>query len=184
MPANTLSIEANRSPTGLITVNEGQYPPMVYLKTSNRLFRFVDTGEVVLRPYPSASTATHEPSDFMEAMLDLHSVKWMAEEEDDVEPSNDTIERAQRVLERLYRTFPRPYAVYPMMDGDVAVEAHTKPGTDVTVICDSDGSYRCLSYIDDEFNRVRFDRLDEMLSPSVIDAFIITSPDSYIQSLW
>ena len=135
-------------------------------------------------PSESASTATPEPSDLIEAMIDLHSVKRMAEDDDDIVPSNDTINRAKRVLERLYRRFPRPYSVYPMMDGDIAVEAHTKPGTDVTVICDSDGSYRCLAYIDDEFSRIRFDELDEMLSPAVIDVFIRTNPDSHTQSLW
>ena len=184
MPTSTHATSSNVFSDSVTVANEDQHYMVIRLENSNHLFRMIDTGEVVWEPAESASTATYGPRDLIEAMLDLHSVRRMAEEDDDVVPSDDTVERAKKVLEGLYRAFPRPYSVYPMMEGDIAVEAHTKPGTDVTVICDSDGSYRCLMYIDDEFRRIRFCELGEMFSPAVIDAFIRTSPDSYIQSLW
>ena len=109
-----------------------------------------------------------DPPDLVEALLDLYGVRRVAEENGGVLPEADALPGAERILRAMYRTAPRPYAVYPMPDGDIAIDAHSPRGTKVVVMCDPDGSARCLVYIDEEFDR------REYHDPSVI-------PDSFIR---
>jgi hypothetical protein len=111
-----------------------------------------------------------DPPDLVEALLDLYGVRRVAEENGGVLPEADALPGAERILRAMYRTAPRPYAVYPMPDGDIAIDAHSPQGTKVVVMCDPDGSARCLVYIDEEFDR------REYHDPSVI-------PDSFIREV-
>ena len=111
-----------------------------------------------------------DPPDLVEALLDLYGVRRVAEENGGVLPEADALPGAERILRAMYRTAPRPYAVYPMPDGDIAIDAHSPRGTKVVVMCDPDGSARCLVYIDEEFDR------REYHDPSVI-------PDSFIREV-
>ena len=113
------------------------------------------------------STKSSDPPDLVEALLDLHSVQKVAEENGDLIPEPDALPKVERVLRALYKNAPRPYAVYPMPDGDIAIDAHSPKGTKLVVICDPDGSARCLVYLNEKFDR------REYKDPSVI-------PDSFI----
>ena len=123
-----------------------------------------------------------EPSDLVEALLDLYSSPKVAEEDGDVVPEEHALQKAERVLRAVYRAAPRPYSVYPMSDGDIAIDAHTPHGTKVVVMCDPNASARCLVHIDGEFSQQNYD------DPSIIpDRFIMdalertrTVPTSYL----
>ena len=129
-----------------------------------------------------ANTDASEPPDLVEALLDLYDARKVAEEEGDVIPGEHALQNAERVLRAVYRAAPRPYSIYPMPDGDIAIDAHSPQGTKVIVMCDPDGSARCLVHIDGEFSQRNYD------DPSIIpDHFIMdalertqTVPTSYL----
>ena len=129
-----------------------------------------------------ANTDASDPPDLVDALLDLYGAPKEAEEEGDVVPEKHAIENAERVLRAVYRAAPRPYSVYPMSDGDIAIDAHTPDGTKVVVMCDPNGSARCLVHIDGEFSQQNYD------DPSIIpDRFIMDAlertqvvPTSYL----
>ena len=105
----------------------------------------------------SRKMETSDPPDLEEALRDLYSVRRVAEEDGSVIPEEDALLGAERVLRAMYRTAPRPYAVYPMPDGDIAIDAHSPKGTKMVVMCDPDGSARCLVYINEEFDQREYD---------------------------
>ena len=109
-----------------------------------------------------------DPLDLLDALLDLYNVRRTAEEDGGVIPEEDVLHRAERVLRTMYIAFPRPYAVYPMPDGDIAIDAHSPHGTKVVVICDPDGSARCLTYMEGEFQRKEYN------DPSVLPDDFVT----------
>ena len=116
------------------------------------------------------NTDASEPRDLMEALLDLYSAPKVAEEEGDVVPEEHALNNAERVLRAVYRAAPRPYSVYPMSDGDIAIDAHTPQGTKVIVMCDPDGSARCLVHIDGEFTQRNYDDLSIIPDRFIMDA--------------
>ena len=93
-----------------------------------------------------------EPPDLVDALLDLHDAKRVAEEEGDIPPSDHLLERSESILRDIYAVSPRPYTVYPMPDGEIAIDAHTPYGTKLVVVC-SDDSARCLVYTDEGFQQ-------------------------------
>ena len=115
----------------------------------HRLDRFTD-----LKEKPASDTP-----DLVVALMDLYSVRREAEEEDIVAPKPEAVSRAENVLRAIYKAAPRPYAVYPMPEGEIAIDAHSRRGTKVVVICDADGSARCLVYLDNEFAQKEYDDL-------------------------
>ena len=146
------------------------------VETSQNRFVSLDSGT------SSRKVDVSEPPDLVEALLDLYNSRKIAKEEGDVIPEEHALQKAERVLRAVYRATPRPYSVYPMSDGDIAIDAHTPHGTKVVVMCDPDGSARCLVNIDGEFSQRNYD------DPSIIpDRFIMealertrTVPTSYL----
>ena len=61
------------------------------------------------------------------------------------------MKRVERILTDMYRISPRPYAVYPLPDGEIVVDAATRYGTSLVLLCCPDGSAQCLTYIGDEY---------------------------------
>ena len=129
-----------------------------------------------------ANTDASEPPDLVEALLDLYSAPKVAEEEGDVVPEEQALQKAERVLRAVYRADPRPYSVYPMSDGDIAIDAHTPHGTKVIVMCDPNGSARCLVHIDGEFSQRSYDDPNIIPDRFIIDALERTQivPTSYL----
>ena len=81
-----------------------------------------------------------------EALMDLYSVQRNAEVEQEVVPSKALVARAGFILRAMHKMDPRPYLVYAMPEGDVVIDADTKRGTKLTVICSDDGPTRCMFY--------------------------------------
>jgi hypothetical protein len=104
-------------------------------------------------------TIYRDPPELEEALLDLYSCKMVAEEENLVTPASEAVRSADRVLRSMYYSAPRPYAVYPTPEGEIAIDAHTPQGTKVVVICSTDGSAHCLTYINGEFDRREYEKL-------------------------
>ncbi len=111
------------------------------------------------RGVSAIETIHTDPPDLVEALLDLHSCQRVAQEDEAAPPESEVLRSAERVLRTMYGTAPRPYAVYPMPEGEVAIDAHTPPGTKVVVICGTDGTARCLVYINEEFHRREYEEL-------------------------
>lgn len=111
-----------------------------------------------------------EPQDLQEALLDLYSLRTIAAEEGENVPNYDTLNLAERVLRAMYRVAPRPYAVYSMLEGDIAIDAHSPYGSKLVVICDASGSARCLLYIGDEFERREYHDPAEIPDKFIVDA--------------
>ena len=111
------------------------------------------------RGFSAIGTIHTDPTDLVEALLELYSCKRVAEEDEIVPPDSETLRSAERVLRAMYGTDPRPYAVYPMPKGEVAIDARTPLGTKVVVICGTDGHARCLVYINEEFHRREYEEL-------------------------
>ena len=129
-----------------------------------------------------ANTDASEPPDLVEALLDLYDARKVAEEDGDVIPEEHALQKAERVLRAVYRAAPRPYSVYPMPDGDIAIDAHSPHGTKVIVMCDSDGSARCLVHIDGEFSQRNYDDPSTIPDRFIMDALerTRTVPTSYL----
>ena len=108
------------------------------------------------------------PPDLLEALLDLYDAPRTAEEDGDIVPDRDTLLRAEDILRAMYRTDPRPYSVYPMPYGDIAIDAHSPQGSKVVIMCDPNGTARCLVYLNGESD------IREYHDPSVI-------PDSFVR---
>ena len=107
-------------------------------------------------------------SDLSDALRDLYDVQEAAQEEGNVAPDDDTVKRAEDILRALYRVSPRPFSIYAMPEGDVAIDADSPEGTKLVVMCDPDGTARCLVYINDALERREYG------DPSVIpDSFIV-----------
>ena len=115
-----------------------------------------------------SNTDASEPPNLVEALLDLYNARKAAEEDGDVIPEEHALQKAELVLRAMYKADARPYSVYPMSDGDIAIDAHTPHGTKVIVMCDPNGSARCLVHIDGEFSQRSYD------DPNIIpDRFIM-----------
>ena len=89
--------------------------------------------------------------DLTDALRELYDVQCEARSDGGVVPDDDAVERAKRILMDMYRISPRLYAVYPMDDGEIAIDAATKYGTSLVVLCNPDGSAQCLTYIGEEY---------------------------------
>lgn len=87
-----------------------------------------------------------------DALVELYDVQATARDEGGKIPSNIAVENAKRILIDLYRASPRIFAVDPLPEGEVAIDAATKYGTSLVVLCRSDGSAQCLAYFDDEYH--------------------------------
>ena len=98
---------------------------------------------------------TYAP-DLPEALLELYEVQSEAREEEGVVPGDEAVETAKRLLMDMYRISPRLYAVYPMPEGEIAIDAATRFGTSLVVLCNPDGSAQCLTYIDDEYRTEKY----------------------------
>ena len=116
------------------------------------------------------SSAAREPDDLVEALLDLHGIKQEAHEEGDEGPTEETIRCAEGVLRSLYNRIRQPYGVYGMTDGDIAIDVSSPPGTKLIVVCDADGSARCLEYVNDEFQSHTYDDPKEIPDRVFMDA--------------
>ena len=57
-----------------------------------------------------------------------------------------------------------------MPDGEIAVDAHSRKGTKVVVLCASDGGARCLVYIDGDFDRKEYADSDTLPDHFIKDA--------------
>ena len=126
------------------------------------------------------NTDPSEPPDLVEALLDLYDAPKVSEEDGDVIPEEQALQKAESVLRAVYRAAPRPYSVYPMSDGDIAIDAHTPHGTKVIVMCDPNGSARCLVHIDGEFTQRNYDDLSIIPDRFIMDALertqIVSTP--------
>lgn len=124
---------------------------------------------------------SREPSDLMDALLDLYDVQRIAEEDGDIPPSNYLLERFERILRDIYAVSPRPYAIYPMPDGEIAIDAHTPHGTKVVVVC-SDDSARCLVYTDEGFQQQEYGDLSVVPDRFIVESLEKTQVRSFITS--
>ena len=104
-------------------------------------------------------TDASDPPDLLEALLDLHDVPRISKEDGDIAPDRDNLVRAEDILRAMYSTDPRPYSVYPMPDGDIAIDASSPQGSKVVMMCDSNGTARCLVYLNGEFDSREYDDL-------------------------
>ena len=139
-----------------------------------------DRGEpstlVITGPFPqiketqSAKRDNDEPFYLRDALLELHDLRRNAREEGEIEPDIETVARADRVLRELFRLSPRKYYVYAMPSGDIAIDAHSPQGTRVVVICDLDGSARCLHYFDETIERRDYDDTRDLPDNFVVEA--------------
>ena len=118
----------------------------------------------------SAKRNSSGPIDLVDALLDLHDVRKVAREEGDIEPDIETVARADRVLRAMFRVSPRPYYVYAMPSGDIAIDAHSPQGSRVVVICDLDGSARCLHYFNEAIERRDYDDTRALPDRFVVEA--------------
>ena len=109
-----------------------------------------DFGKALTRDFE-----TYAP-DLPEALLELYEVQSEAREEEGVVPGDGAVEIAKRLLMDMYRISPRFYAVYPMPDGEIAIDAATRFGTSLVVLCNPDGSAQCLTYIDEEYRTEKY----------------------------
>lgn len=113
-------------------------------------------------------TSSQREPELIEALFELYELSDEAEEEEYEIPTREVIRNAGRVLMALYRVDQRRYTAYAMPEGDVAVDAASSQGTKVTIICDCDGSARCLVYWGGKMMR------QEYADPGVIpDAFVL-----------
>lgn len=171
--------ELNRSISGLFpTVEEGGID--YHLCSGQVIFSSIPnipSGTVVFVSHPpqtrkpdATDTASPEHPELAEALMDLYSLKSIAEEEGEVVPDDETIDKADILLRRLFRLSARPYYVYTMPDGDIAIDAHSPQDTKVVLVCSANGTARGLFYLDDEMTREKYEDLSEIPSPFILDA--------------
>jgi hypothetical protein len=96
------------------------------------------------------SSAAGEPDDLVDALMDLHEIRLEARRNGNAGPSDETVRHAEGVLRALYNSARQAYGVYPMTDGDIAIDVPSPFGTKLLVVCDADGSARCLGFVKDE----------------------------------
>ena len=122
----------------------------------------------------SSKMDTSDPTELVEALLDLYSVRRIAEEEGGTVPEEDAMPRAERVLRAMYQAAQRPYSIYPMPDGDISIDAHGPPGTKVVVVCDPDGGARCHTYISGAIDGREYDDSSVIPDPFIRQALART----------
>lgn len=118
------------------------------LVTTSHISARDSTGLHHIAPYTETTTG-RDPDDLVEALMDLHWIKPEAERDGKTGPSGNTIALAERILRALYSRVSQEYGVYPMYDGDIAIDVPSPPGTKLLVICDANGSARCIGFYND-----------------------------------
>ena len=113
-----------------------------------------------------------------DALEDLRDVQREAQEDDGVIPEVDAVRRAGRALMAMYRISPRPYSVYPMPDGEIVIDAATRYGTSLVVLCNPDGSAQCLAYIDEEYRPKDYADTEMLPDEFVLEALLDSTPDT------
>ena len=78
------------------------------------------------------------------ALRHLAAVARVARDEDYPEPSALARDHAERLLRAMYQILPCRYEIYPTMDGEIALDAFSRNGRSVIVLCESDGGASCL----------------------------------------
>ena len=125
---------------------------------------------------PELFSALLLESDLSDALRELYAVQKVAEEDEDVVPTDDAVRRAERMLRAMYRISPRYYSVYPAPDGEIVIDPLTKQGTSLVVLCNPDGSAECLTYVEEEYRKKNYSP-DEMLPDDfVLKALQDTTP--------
>ena len=119
----------------------------------------------------------YEP-ELREALVELYDVQAEAQREGDKIPSDLAVENAERILIDLYRASPRVFAIDPLPEGEVSIDAATKFGTALVVICRSDGSAQCLADFDDEYYSRDYPNSDMLPDDFLRDALRITDASS------
>ena len=123
-------------------------------------------------------TSTREPNDLVEALMDLHCVRSVAEEEGCELPPEDMVAVGERVLRSMYRWAPRWYGVYPMLDGEIVIDAPTVAGTKVIVILHKDGTLQCSTLIDDRHDHRVYSDPSEIPDDFILSALSRTRTHS------
>ncbi len=114
--------------------------------------------------------------DLPDALRELYEVQSEARSDGGIVPDDDAVERAKRVLMAMYRISPRLYAVYPMDDGEIAIDAATKYGTSLVVLCNPDGSAQCLTYIGEEYRTKEYSDTGILPDDFIQQALLDSSP--------
>ena len=113
-----------------------------------------------------------------DALRELYEVQSEARSDGGIVPDDDAVERAKRILMDMYRSSPRLYAVYPMDDGEIAIDAATRYGTSLVVLCNPDGSAQCLSYIGEEYRTKEYPDAgtlpDDFIKKALLDSTPLT----------
>ena len=125
-----------------------------------------------------AYPAEHPDTDFLEALIDLNSVQAMAQEDGGVIPGHNAVKRAGRVLGAMYRISPRSYAVYPLPDGEIVIDAATRYGTSLVVLCNPDGSAQCLTYLGNEYCPKDYAHTGMIPDEFILRALLESRPDA------
>ena len=111
-----------------------------------------------------------------EALMDLHSVRRKARAAQEVIPSEALVRRAGRILRTMHKMDPRRYLVYGMQEGDVVIDADTKRGTKLSVICSDDGPTRCMFYRDGKLRKKPYDDDTKIEDDEFIKNGLMNSP--------
>lgn len=116
--------------------------------------------------------------DLPDALRELYEVQSEARSDGGIVPDDDAVARAKRTLMDMYRISPRLYTVYPMDDGQIAIDAATKYGTSLVVLCNPDGSAQCLTYIGEEYRTKEYPDTgmlpDDFIRKALVDSTPLT----------
>ena len=112
------------------------------------------------------------------ALCELYEVQSAARSDGGTVPGGHAVDKAKSILMDMYRISPRLYAVYPMPDGEIAIDAATRYGTSLVVLCNPDGSAQCLTYIGEEYRTKEYPDTgtlpDDFIRKALLDSTPLT----------
>ena len=120
-------------------------------------------------PNPSADDKILQDFRLPNLQAVLKDLREIREEESSERPLGPRIlETAERVVLDLFSVEDRANLVYRNHYGSIAIDARTRRGTKVLMVCDPDGAVRCTFYQNGKFEKKRYSDPTRIL----VDSFV------------